>query len=812
MRTILRWVISLLLILYVQSSTACAQTTWYIRPDGGTRFDANVPAGQCDGMSDASYPGSGANQHCAFNDFRFLYDDQTSQNWAWVIAGGDTVIVRGGPYRVGIDNATNAPNANGKSWCIGSGSVPYGCYNPTIPAGTASQHTRILGENYASCGQSNMTQLFGGFGDITTLNLSGAQYVDVACLELTRHSQCIQAGQPAYPSPCNTNYPGIDDYASYGIVMTTTTQNVTLTDLWIHGFPLTGIQGPIGGAITLSRVNISFNGFAGWNFDDGYDTPDAPGSSINASYVSMIGNGCNQEYPIVHAFPAVSCYDSNSGGFGDSWSGQDTPLASFTCDHCIQAYNTKDGFIGPHTQITNLAITNSQSYGNMGQQWKWGTSPNSTTTFANNLTIGNCQRMSQQLPGAPINYNAATGTQGAYLSLFCRAAGDIFSFYSAANSSVLFAFNTTVGYSATMFDLACDTTNTCSSTPYIFRDNIMVGFLQPTYDPTNANVPGLYYFRDSSDGVTEDHNLYFNMRNGSCSSPGDICSDPLFVNEPPLTLVSESQLDNFNFNLSSTSPAIGTGVAITGITTDFNGNPRPNPPAIGAVELQTGMLPPPPLPPSPPPPSPPPPSPPPPEPPATPLPSSGNPLSGSNIALTTSPVWISLTNENPYVSVSLPAGTTYRFGDYANNRWSTPITLTTATTFNQVLWPAGVFPFSDPDPGVAKELDVLMEVSTNAPGPAQTSVNPLSGSNITLTTNPVWITLTSENPSVSVALPAGATYRFGDYVNNRWSTSFNLTMATTFNPVSWLAGVFPFSDPDSGVAKELDVLMEVAQP
>jgi hypothetical protein len=805
MRTVLRWVISLLLILYVQSSIANAQTTWYIRPDGGTRFDANVLAGQCDGKSDAPYPGAGVNQHCAFNDFRFLYDDQTWQNSAWVIAGGDTVIVRGGPYRIGIGNAINAADANGKTWCFGSYAAPYGCYNPTIPAGTASQHTRILGENYTSCGATNKTQLFGGFGAEATLNLVGAQYVDVVCLELTRHSQCIQTGQPAYPSLCNSNYPGIEDYASNGILEDATTQNVTLTDLWIHGFPLAGIQGPIGGPMTVARVNISFNGFAGWNFDDGFDTPDGPGSSINASYVTMIGNGCNQEYPIVHAFPAVSCYDLSSGGFGDSWSGQDTTLASFTCDHCIQAYNTKDGFTGPHTQITNLVITNSQSYGNMGQQWKWGSTPNSTTTFVNNLTIGNCQRMSQQLSGAPINYNAATGTQGAYLSLFCRAAGDMFAFYSAANSSVLFAFNTTVGYSATMFDMACQVPNACSSTPYIFRDNIMLGFLQPTY---NSETPGLYYYSDSSDAVTEDHNLYFNMRNGGCSSPGDICSDPLFVGEPPLTVATESQFDNFNFNLSSTSPAIGTGIAISGITTDFNGSLRADPPAIGAMELQAGTA----LP-TPPPPSPPPPSPPPSEPPPTAPPpsSSGNPLSGPNITLTTSPVWITVANENQYVSVSLPAGATYRFGDFENNRWSTPITLTTATTFNPVYSPAGVFPFPDPDPNVAKELDVLMYVPTNAPGPAQTSENPLSGPNITLPTSPVWIALTSESQSVSVSLPAGATYRFGDYENNRWSTPITLTTATTFNPVYSPAGVFPFPDPDPGVAKELDVLMEIAQ-
>ncbi len=80
-----------------------ARVTWYIRPDGGTRWSAkrvsdgtaissgsNTPV-QCDGTHDAPFPASGTtnvlgavsngvNQPCAFNDYRFLYDDQTYGN------------------------------------------------------------------------------------------------------------------------------------------------------------------------------------------------------------------------------------------------------------------------------------------------------------------------------------------------------------------------------------------------------------------------------------------------------------------------------------------------------------------------------------------------------------------------------------------------------------------------------------------------------------------------------------------------------------------------------------------------------------
>ena len=194
--------------------------TWYVRPDGGTRYSSKVASGQCDGKSDTPYSGKGANQHCAYNDFRYLWDDDSGGvgQGAWVIAGGDTVIVRGckalpsqqhpsSPNcRVGWDMPTgNAPNR----WCYAVGS--YGCFNPPIPAGSASQHTRILGQNYAACNtggatnpksyQSNLTQLFGGFSVAYTLNLQNTQYVDIQCLEITTHNGvCVTAGSPAVPA------------------------------------------------------------------------------------------------------------------------------------------------------------------------------------------------------------------------------------------------------------------------------------------------------------------------------------------------------------------------------------------------------------------------------------------------------------------------------------------------------------------------------------------------------------------------------------------------------------------------------------
>jgi len=58
------------LLLVVVISPPLFGRTWYVRRDGGTRYSANVAAGQCDGQADSPYTGKGANQHCACKEFR----------------------------------------------------------------------------------------------------------------------------------------------------------------------------------------------------------------------------------------------------------------------------------------------------------------------------------------------------------------------------------------------------------------------------------------------------------------------------------------------------------------------------------------------------------------------------------------------------------------------------------------------------------------------------------------------------------------------------------------------------------------------
>lgn len=546
MTAVVRTILTLVSLLAFSNSMFA--TTWYVRADGGTRWSTRVPTGQCDGKADAAYHGSGVNRHCAFGDYRFLFDDKSyGDRSGWVIQGGDTVILDNTKaWRVGFDQA--GPN---DPWCLG-GTGPYSCSNPVIPAGTPNQHTRILGRNYTACstpgGQpdpTRMTQLFGGHGVNTVLNLSGSQYVDVACIEVTRHSQCMIHGLPQYPNGCKTSFP-LDDYDSEGVRTDNRTHDLLLQDMYIHGHTDRGVVGPIGGLVRAVRVEIAFNGSAGWDMDDGSGNKPVNGD-LRLSYVSIIGSGCNQTYPATGAFPAISCYDAESAGYGDGFG---TPMGvgiSVSIDHSTFAYNTQDGVDLGHidTGVNKLNITDSEAYGNMGGQFKWGANFQ-TAVFTNNRVVGNCLRMSAPLAGAPKTYNA-------HLSNFCRA-NDALSFNFRHDGKLLFANNRIATYAPVTFDINC-WDDSCPGAVLTFQNNIVLGFANPGTIGRGGQPggPAAFYFAHSIGKVIRSQNIFYGMRGMKCD-PKDRCQDPAFIGEPQFR--SEQDLDHFNFELSPASPKI----------------------------------------------------------------------------------------------------------------------------------------------------------------------------------------------------------------------------------------------------------------
>ena len=356
-----------------------------MRSDGGTRFSTNATSGQCDGLGDAAYSGVGQNQHCAFKDVRYLWQDgsypQSSQavfpSYGWIGKGGDTYLIRGSlgtgvTYRIGWNNASTATNADGSY--SGIPGDPYGSGIPAPPSGTAAQPTRILGENYAACStQSARTQLHGGYGVYMLLDLRGTSHVDVECLDLTDFSNCNRNGNAT--TPCNTNPGSLSDYAVYGMAFSNTTTDLTVNNVNAHGFSSSGFSGPTGDGVVISNFSLIGNAGAGWNADAGDGTTGT--GSLTLTNFNISWNGCTEEYPIVDALPYNQCSDDSSGGYGDGFgtsSNPSNPGWYITFDQGVVSYNTQDGLDGLHVygNGSSLAVARTLAFGNMGQQIKVG--------------------------------------------------------------------------------------------------------------------------------------------------------------------------------------------------------------------------------------------------------------------------------------------------------------------------------------------------------------------------------------------------------------------------------------------------------
>lgn len=551
--------------------------TWYIRTDGGTRYSTNITTGQCDGKHDAAYPGSGTNQPCAFNDYRYLYQDGAYANgtafpaWGWVISGGDTVIIRGSigtsvSYRVGGD-------LPGVSYCGGTGGICWGLagdatdsFNPPVPAGIASQHTRILGENYASCAaQSSRTQLHGGTALYFVLDLRATSYVDAQCLDITDFSNCS--------TPAGT-CTGSSDYASNGIRLYADSLNITLKDVWAHGLSYSGVGGPPGTGFTATDLGIIGNGGAGWNADPGDGTTGY--GTLNVTNFNISWNGCEEEYPIVHALPYAYCRDDSTGGYGDGFGtttvGSPAPGWQIHFDQGTVSYNTQDGLDALHANGvgTSVSYTRVLAFGNEGQQLKVG----ATTNIQNSQIVGNCSALQQTIPGRPSPTNDSLGD-------ICRAANTAVAIVTYPGQPSVFQANTLMTGGAIGVEVEYATSNTGSTNTLLYNNNVFYGFFNsgsgsnpsPIYSNTNLNSL-------TNPGASWTNNSYFGQK-WTCPQTGEsnaVCADPKLTDE---TL----HLYGYGDMVPLTgSPVIGAGVALGSVTVDYNGTSRASPPTIGAFE------------------------------------------------------------------------------------------------------------------------------------------------------------------------------------------------------------------------------------
>lgn len=563
-----------------------APVTWYVRPDGGTRYSTYKPDGQCNGMTDAPYPGTGVNQPCAFKDIRNLWADgqYTNSNsgypkYGWVGQGGDTYIIDcPQDCRIGY----NGPNSNDYYGAIAG--LPYSSGAPVPPSGTTDAHTHILGKSWQNC-QDDVAKahINGGYGAGSVFNLKGAAYVDFACFDISDHSNCGKSGQT---SKCQTSYP-LGDYADSGIVFSRDTTNVTIADVRVHGLTNAGFVGPTGDNVTVTRVTLAGNASSGWNMDAGNGTTGT--GTLTLDHFQVLWNGCAEEYPIADSMPYADCTDQNSSGYGDgigTATAQSNPPWHMIVTASTAAYNTQDGFDLLHLtgNGSTLIITGSKAYSNMGQQLKVG----SHSTVQNNLIVGNCNALRQAIPGTPAGYNSR-------LSNYCRAGDEAVAITVNDNEVTSFQFNSLKCANSTCVSVYC-TAQACSSAASIhYQNNTFYGYKNsaesgypgavtndysnPIY--TDAKVSGIF----ANPGSLYDHNSAWHWKsNWVCpksnwNEQAAVCVDPKLVDAAwPLYGIGDDMAP------LPGSPLIGAGIAVPGVTEDHNGVTRSNPPAISALE------------------------------------------------------------------------------------------------------------------------------------------------------------------------------------------------------------------------------------
>jgi hypothetical protein len=620
--------------------------TWYVLPGGGTLYSATNTAGQCNGQANVTYAaaggtGSQTNLPCAVGNIRDLWaDGVTYQGMQWVISGGDTVVVapQAGGYNTGLDQPS------GSGWlptnCQGSA---YGCYMPTIPSGSPSQHTRILGSNWASChNDSAKTTLVVSYQANGAINVTDSQFVDVACFEIIGKGAC----SGGYTNACTAS----SNSGNNGILESALSSDDTYTDIFIHGTTGNGLYGPTGVGVVANYLHVRGAPSAGIEMDDNAwnsgNISVAGGFTMNNSIIEW--TGCVEEYPVVHNYPFIECRDQNTSGYGDGF-GTASTTGDWYFDHDTFQYNFQDGLDLLHSGMQNLSITNSFAQANEGQEFKIGSGDN--IVFRNNIALGNCFRLGVLIGDEPASALAPGGAFPGVNYGLCRAGANLAMHftdqgtYDVQNNTIVSVTGTD-----TPMTIACEGGwDSCTNAKAVFQNNLVMNYLD-TLNPNGVGkIPALFYlgndgnqwnwgipwnppyspdpvtglyFMPLEDGwQTRTNNIYYNVRTidpGYAGSPDstygplnwcplsfnarlgpnygtlETCDtqDPLFVNEPANSMTTsisaETDLDSFNFAPSSGSPANGAGVAVPGLTTDFNGNLRPNPPSIGAIEANGG--------------------------------------------------------------------------------------------------------------------------------------------------------------------------------------------------------------------------------
>lgn len=582
-RTLLKLSLAALAALISGQSLA---TVYYVRIDGGD-------AAQCTGRTDAPYPGSGTNKACAWKGPHYALPASGSPR----IAGGDTLYIGPGEYRIGFD----APGANGGR-CYSGG--PYDCYLAPVPSGlSGSRKTRIIGRSapescvltgkspgkrlggtlspscnaaapkplpYAGSGPSldrsgvvkctNLPKLWGTDRVSKVINLEGSSNVEIGCLEVTDKSDCVEFHSDA-SIRCQRDSPPYGNWAALGI-SANKSSNVWLHDMDIHGLANRGIYAGGLNNWTLDRVKIVANGWAGWDGDIG--TGSSNSGRILMRHVTVAWNGCGQRWQSLDFY---GCWGQEGSGYGDGLGTAQTG-GEWVIEDSAFHHNTSDGLDllyldgKPGTSVT---VRRTRAVANAGNQIK----TRGTTLIENSVVVGNCSYFNKK-------FNMVDGDQ-------CRALGNAVSLALSDGQTAAVRHNTIIGEG----DCLIITSGGNSASRVNIQNNALLGQLDwRSNQQGNAGELACGHYADNSPAVVAfSGNDFWNVKANQCPLGGNFCNlNPKLAN---MTMAA------FDATPLVGSPLIDKAPVIAGVSLDYSLNRRPDgsAPDIGAVEFMSGTKP-----------------------------------------------------------------------------------------------------------------------------------------------------------------------------------------------------------------------------
>jgi hypothetical protein len=381
------------------------------------------------------------------------------------------------------------------------------------------------------------------------LNLTDASHIELACLELTDHSSCVEFHTGGLA--CQRDIYPFGPWAAIGLYAEDST-NVSLHDLDVHGFALAGVHAGRLTDWTVEDVRIAGNGWVGWDGD--IEDGDSNSGTLLFRRWTVEWNGCGETYP---GEQPIGCWGQQAGGYGDGI-GTGTTGGRWIIEDSAFLHNTSDGLDLLYTRLpgSSIEVRRTIAEGNAGNQIK----TNGPTLIENSIIVGNCGFFE----GQP-SWNSDDS---------CRAAGNALALSLRPGNQATVVNSTLTSEGDCLVLAECE--GTCNGSETVrLRNNIFQGQTDLFQPFENTCLAWAENFSHNPFDI--DYSLITATKDTPpCPGPNDVCEV-----SPGLTNPS---IDAFDAHLLPGSPAIDAGTLSGAPPDDFDAYPRYANPDIGAYE------------------------------------------------------------------------------------------------------------------------------------------------------------------------------------------------------------------------------------